>query len=99
LERKLEIEDEHRNKMPAITIFAESIRYLKDSLLKLVNEHEPGTKVTDISWVLTVPAIWEEPAKQMMKEAAVVVSMGGASQTDDEGSSRGGEYGRSQPNR
>jgi molecular chaperone DnaK (HSP70) len=27
----------------------------------------------DISWVLTVPAIWSDAAKQFMKEAAVKV--------------------------
>lgn len=24
----------------------------------------------DVTWVLTVPAIWDEPAKQFMEEAA-----------------------------
>lgn len=27
-------------------------------------------------WVLTVPAIWKQPAKQFMREAAYLVSMG-----------------------
>lgn len=28
----------------------------------------------DVTWVLTVPAIWDEPAKQFMEEAAEKVS-------------------------
>lgn len=28
----------------------------------------------DVTWVLTVPAIWDEPAKQFMEEAAAKVS-------------------------
>lgn len=28
----------------------------------------------DVTWVLTVPAIWDEPAKQFMQEAAEKVS-------------------------
>lgn len=28
----------------------------------------------DVTWVLTVPAIWDEPAKQFMEEAAEIVS-------------------------
>lgn len=28
----------------------------------------------DFTWVLTVPAIWDEPAKQFMQEAAEKVS-------------------------
>lgn len=30
-------------------------------------------KKTEITWVLTVPAIWSDPAKQFMREAAVKV--------------------------
>lgn len=28
----------------------------------------------DVTWVLTVPAIWDKPAKQFMEEAAEKVS-------------------------
>jgi len=29
----------------------------------------------DIRWVVSVPAIWSEPAKQLMKRAAIQVSI------------------------
>jgi len=56
--------------MPALTIFAMSIEYLKDRLLESL--HRQGLEVTEdeIHWVLTVPAIWDDSAKQFMREAA-----------------------------
>ena len=54
--------------MNAMKVFSASIKYLKDHFvgkiesLKLVE--------TDIHWVLTVPAIWKDNAKQFMREAA-----------------------------
>jgi hypothetical protein len=49
---------------------------MKEDLLKMVREKkvEAAYSVDNIRWVLTVPAIWEEPAKKFMREAAVDVS-------------------------
>lgn len=61
--------------MPAVDIFSHAIKYLKDHLL---NEHEGrGTSIKDldIHWVLTVPAIWDDPAKQFMRKAAEKVTL------------------------
>ncbi|KAK3099812.1 hypothetical protein FSP39_010132 [Pinctada imbricata] len=57
--------------IPAIEVFTHCIRYLKDHLLNRL-ETGSGAKVYsgDIQWVLTVPAIWDDPAKQFMREAA-----------------------------
>ena len=69
----MEIQDESGKKMSAQTVFAHGIHYLKGHLLKLldtrglldmVGEHE------HIHWVLTIPAIWNDSAKQFMREAA-----------------------------
>lgn len=57
--------------MPAITVFSESIRYLKDHLIAACQERSYGLRVEEIHWVLTVPAIWDDTAKQFMREAAV----------------------------
>jgi hypothetical protein len=56
--------------MRAITVFAHAIRYLKDHMLKTLDQRGAGIKDRDINWVLTVPAIWDDPAKQFMREAA-----------------------------
>lgn len=45
---------------------------MKDDLMKMVERMKADTefKTENIRWVITVPAIWEEPAKQFMREAA-----------------------------
>ena len=47
-----------------------SIKYLKDHLLKNTRDRLSGLEEEDIQWVLTVPAIWNDAAKQFMREAA-----------------------------
>ncbi|XP_048860109.1 heat shock 70 kDa protein 12A-like [Brienomyrus brachyistius] len=56
----------------ALKVFSESLRYLKDHVLKNIQEHTSGKKFipSDVTWVLTVPAIWDAAAKQFMREAA-----------------------------
>ena len=61
--------------MPAMTIFAMSIRYLKKHLLSRLDKEEPWVKENDIKYVLTVPAIWNEKAKSFMREAAEQVNI------------------------
>lgn len=60
--------------MPAIDVFARSIEYLKDEFVKKFQERNLQVTITPlnkyVSWVLTVPAIWDEAAKQFMEEAA-----------------------------
>ena len=71
ISRDLIIEDEMNNKFPAIDVFSMSIAYLVDSMLSECNKAVLGdiTK-SDVHWVLTVPAIWSDAAKQFMREAA-----------------------------
>ncbi|XP_071157510.1 heat shock 70 kDa protein 12A-like [Mytilus edulis] len=69
--KNLMIEDEQGKPMSALIVFAESIRYLKDQFL--LNQQVQGLKFdpnNDIHWVLTVPAIWTDRAKQFIREAA-----------------------------
>ena len=87
---KLKLTAENGVKMPALKIFSEAIKYLKHHFEILLENsmlsHDgsrPAVKVTedresswssDILWVLTVPAIWSDQAKQFMREAAIQVS-------------------------
>lgn len=73
LSRKTTVEDINGVSMPAMTIFALSIRYLRGHLLDTLNKQVSGVKEGDIKYVLTVPAIWNDSAKQFMREAAVEV--------------------------
>ncbi|KAK7097173.1 heat shock 70 kDa protein 12B-like [Littorina saxatilis] len=55
----------------AVDVFANSLTFMKKHLLRAVGAHlgydpHPDT----VRWVLTVPAIWDENAKQFMREAA-----------------------------
>ncbi|XP_052761126.1 heat shock 70 kDa protein 12A-like [Mya arenaria] len=71
LTMSLEIEDEDGKRLKASTVFSLSIRYLKDDLMKTSSDKLSGDIThKDIHWVITVPAIWSEPAKKFMREAA-----------------------------
>ena len=67
------IEDETGKQLPALVVFAESIKYLKDTLLEEANKQQTDIRTEDIKWILTVPAIWSDPAKTFMRRAAVEV--------------------------
>ena len=41
--------------------------------MKQVIKRTDAIKPSEINWVLTVPAIWSDAAKQFMREAAVEV--------------------------
>ena len=55
--------------MNAMQVFSESIKFLKDQFVEKI-ESVKHVRETDIHWVLTVPAIWKDNAKQFMREGA-----------------------------
>ena len=61
--------------LKALDVFSHSMRYLKDKAIHVLksNTGDKGLRVADIQWVLTVPAIWSDAAKQFMREAAYKV--------------------------
>ncbi|XP_061186870.1 heat shock 70 kDa protein 12A-like [Saccostrea echinata] len=65
------VEDVNGKTLPAMLVFSESIRYLKDSLLEECTKQNTEIQLDDIKWVLTVPAIWSDPAKTFMRTAAI----------------------------
>ncbi|XP_052779004.1 heat shock 70 kDa protein 12A-like [Mya arenaria] len=71
LNRNSMLEDENGRKLLARTVFALSIKYLKEDLLVVSNDRIADAVLpSEIHWVLTVPAIWDNAAKQFMREAA-----------------------------
>jgi hypothetical protein len=55
----------------ALTVFSLAIRFLKEDLMKKIQSGMKGElSDEDIYFVLTVPAIWDDPSKQFMREAA-----------------------------
>ncbi|XP_069123375.1 heat shock 70 kDa protein 12B-like isoform X2 [Argopecten irradians] len=74
LSRNLTITDESGKSLPAMRIFSKSLEFLVRNAVSQINRaiHQTSQlSEKDITWVLTVPAIWNEPAKQFMREAAV----------------------------
>ncbi|XP_060582437.1 heat shock 70 kDa protein 12B-like [Ruditapes philippinarum] len=72
LDRGMTIEDEMGKSMVAINVFAMTIDYLVGDIMKSVNNKLTSALEKDeVHWVLTVPAIWTDGAKQFMREAAV----------------------------
>ncbi|OWF53934.1 heat shock 70 kDa protein 12B-like [Mizuhopecten yessoensis] len=71
IKRDLELKDMNGKQMPALKVFSAILRYLKNHLLGECAKQGFESVDTDIHWVLTVPAIWSEPAKQFMREAAI----------------------------
>lgn len=68
---KTTIRDINNKRLPAIDVFAHAIGYLQKHLLDHLNNR--GMEIIHqhkIHWVLTIPAIWDDPAKQFMREAA-----------------------------
>ncbi|XP_021358711.1 heat shock 70 kDa protein 12A-like isoform X2 [Mizuhopecten yessoensis] len=56
--------------MLAITVISAVIAYLKGHLMQKIKDRGADVPESEIRWVVTVPAIWTDPAKQMMREAA-----------------------------
>jgi molecular chaperone DnaK (HSP70) len=68
------IEDEMGKSMNALNVFAMAIEFLVGDMMKNVKDKLTSAIGKDeVHWILTVPAIWTDAAKQFMREAAVQV--------------------------
>jgi hypothetical protein len=55
-------------------VFAYALHHLKShALMELSDQTGSDVAIEDVRWVVTVPAIWKQPAKQFMREAAYQV--------------------------
>ncbi len=73
----MELEASNGQRVLAYLVFGHALRYFKDSCLRAINESlVGGATITteDVQWVITVPAIWRQSAKQFMRFAATEVS-------------------------
>lgn len=81
LDREKELEAANGQKVLALTVFSRSLEFFKDSALTDINRSAAmDFQVNEVTWVVTVPAIWEEPAKQFMREAAYEAGMASPAQ-------------------
>ncbi|XP_060083796.1 heat shock 70 kDa protein 12B-like [Ylistrum balloti] len=78
LKRGLKMKDELGKPMLASTVFSMAIGALKEHFLNTLRTKEAqDPNSLDILWVLTVPAIWRDSAKQFMREAAMEAGIDG----------------------
>lgn len=75
LNRSSKVKDINGKAMPAMEIFSMAIRFLRDHLLTALNKQTVGLNEKDIQYVVTVPAIWNDNAKQFMREAAIMAGL------------------------
>lgn len=78
LSRRMELEASNGQRVLAYLVFGHALRFFKDSCLRAINESLLGgmdVTTEDVQWVITVPAIWRQSAKQFMRYAATEVSV------------------------
>jgi hypothetical protein len=61
--------DDNGRSMSALTVFSESIKYFKDHFFSNTKNAGLNFREEEIHWVLTIPAIWKDDAKQFMRES------------------------------
>ena len=75
LNAETELQSANGQRVKAFTVFSSALRYFRNHALQELSD-QSQTKILneDIRWVITVPAIWKEPAKQFMRETAYEVN-------------------------
>jgi len=66
----MEIGDVRGKSLPAIHVFSAAIGALRQHLMKQVEKRGIPLRPDEIKWVLTVPAMWTDKAKEFMRESA-----------------------------
>lgn len=59
-----------QKEIPAVQFFRHIISFFRDLMIQTVEIKGMGVNESEIKWVLTVPAMWLDPAKQVITEAA-----------------------------
>ncbi|XP_062839620.1 heat shock 70 kDa protein 12B [Anolis carolinensis] len=76
LTMKTELEAVNGKKVQALEVFAHALRFFKQQAVQELKDQCPALPERDaIRWVITVPAIWKQPAKQFMREAAYLAGL------------------------
>ena len=76
LNRNTLLQARNGKSMRALDIFSKALEHLKEKALEAVHK-QSGVEYTakEVRWVVTVPAIWKQSAKQFMREAAYQVRL------------------------
>ncbi|KAJ3097134.1 hypothetical protein HDU97_005136 [Phlyctochytrium planicorne] len=57
---------------PAVKVIGACLEHVKEAAMAELKDYDSSLKHEDVLWVLTVPAIWKNGAKKLMRDAAVV---------------------------
>ena len=62
--------------LPAVDVYAMALKFLKDKALEQINK-EGISRLSNkrIQWIITVPTIWTDVAKEVMRKAAKKVAI------------------------
>ncbi|XP_060582885.1 heat shock 70 kDa protein 12A-like [Ruditapes philippinarum] len=70
IDMKMTLTDEMGNTLPAIDVFAMAIEYLVNDMHDEIKDRMSGViEKSEVHWLITVPAIWTDSAKQFMRKA------------------------------
>uniref|UniRef100_A0AAQ5XCB8 Heat shock protein 12B n=1 Tax=Amphiprion ocellaris TaxID=80972 RepID=A0AAQ5XCB8_AMPOC len=76
LTMETELEAVNSRRVRAIEVFAHALRFFREHALKEVKDQSSSVlEGEEIRWVITVPAVWRQPAKQFMREAAYLAGL------------------------
>uniref|UniRef100_H2LMS6 Heat shock protein 12B n=1 Tax=Oryzias latipes TaxID=8090 RepID=H2LMS6_ORYLA len=76
LSMETELEAVNGRRVRAIEVFAHALRFFRQHALKEVKDQSSSVlEGEEIRWVITVPAVWRQPAKQFMREAAYLAGL------------------------
>ncbi|XP_063042324.1 heat shock 70 kDa protein 12B [Engraulis encrasicolus] len=76
LSMETDLEAVSGRRMRAIEVFSHALRFFREHALKEVKEVSSSVLEEDeVRWVITVPAVWRQPAKQFMREAAYLAGL------------------------
>lgn len=77
MHKSIELKAANGKYIKAVTVFAHALKFFKDHVIEELTD-QSATRILedDIQWVITVPAIWNAPAKQFMRAAAYEVGIG-----------------------
>lgn len=74
----MELEATNGRRVRATVVFSHALRFFRDTCLRELTDMaiaDHPISMADIQWVITVPAIWRQSAKQFMRHAANEVRM------------------------
>ncbi|KTG46894.1 hypothetical protein cypCar_00002768 [Cyprinus carpio] len=76
LTMETELESVNGRRVRAIEVFAHALRFFREHALKEVKDQSSSVlEGNEVRWVITVPAVWRQPAKQFMREAAYLAGL------------------------